>query len=180
MIHQSTLNWLQKLGNTSPLFTELVLHFGNTQWELIFRVDGRHGIKVTNERSCRFCYVQADVPPPLPTDILDNMPSATLLNRIIDLNELRVREVAREHDIVLADIVLADIGNDIFKSNDGVDKEALGLSLNDITAIEHVISTGRSSFALALHSTNMGRLTETPLLIQVDGGTRYSLRRTTS
>lgn len=171
-IRPETMAWLSPLGNDTPLFKSLIVHFGSSgSTELQFDTRARKGLIVTHEKHCRFCHDDDLGYPLLPQEILKTLIQAPLLNRVMDNNEIRKELVRGDHEKICA-----DLDHDLFHGVGQLNRKALALSLDDINRIEDVLSLGRTLFAITTHTANSVRLKETPLLVTYQK-TIYLLRR---
>ncbi|KAH0366171.1 hypothetical protein KCU65_g5600, partial [Aureobasidium melanogenum] len=177
-IHNSVMEWLTPLGYRTPLFKSLVIHFGvlnNT--EVVLKYSRKAGSKigtftVRHEASCRYCSKLGEQYPLFPRAILDSLSTHDQLHRIVNKNEERSISVGEEHEKSLA-----DLENNVFSKYTGIKRNALALSMANIMGLERVINQGQMTFAMAVHTINMKRISETPCVIKYKNVT-YVLRKT--
>ncbi|KAG9516668.1 hypothetical protein KCV07_g6688, partial [Aureobasidium melanogenum] len=176
-IQNSVMEWLTPLGYRTPLFKNLVIHFGvQNQTELVLQYSRKAGSKigtftVRHEASCRYCSKLGEQYPHFPRAILDNLPTHDQLHSIVTRNEQRSILVGKQHDRCLA-----DLEDNVFCKITGIKRDALALSMANIMGLERVINQGQMTFAMAVHTINMKRLKETPCVIKYKGDT-YVLRK---
>ncbi|KAI5248294.1 hypothetical protein E4T43_01656 [Aureobasidium subglaciale] len=173
-IHSSVLEWLSPLNYDTPLFKNLIVHFGvDAEIELSIQcMRKKGGFTVNHELICIYCTKLSNMYPVLPHTFLKDLPASSGLHRLIDQAEQRDATMKREHDAAVRDLEAA-----IFGELGGLKKDALAISMANIDGIERVYNDSHITLAMMTHGVNMKRLRAAPVVVVLADEKKYLLRR---